>query len=216
MYSTPLQGIPYVEKFSQSNNFANHCQKGGAELFATKIFAKADLIHCITLQHGFCVCVARRIFNGRWILLSIIRRHVSVAYVFSGYSSFMISCPDRTLHNAQYYHVPRDALFEYICVRRVAGYILCSLRIPSIASYSMWSHQFCRALYNVQCAIRTRNCETTVPASIQQMSYRSSALFQEGTGPASFNSNRIDILPAGYIYARLLFLHAATFIASAL
>ena len=47
---------------------------------------------------------------------------------------------------------------------------------------------------NVQCALRTRNCETTVPASIQQMSYRSSAFFQEGMGPASFNSNRVDIL----------------------
>ena len=39
--------------------------------------------------------------------------------------------------------------------------------------------------------------------------------FQEGTGPASFNSNRVDI-PPGYARARLLLLHAATFIASTL
>ena len=37
--------------------------------------------------------------------------------------------------------------------------------------------------------------------------------FQEGTGPASFNSNRVDI-PPGCV--RLLFLYAATFIASTL
>ena len=36
--------------------------------------------------------------------------------------------------------------------------------------------------------------------------------FQEVTGPASFNSNRVDI-PPGYACARLLFLYAATFIA---
>ena len=51
-------------------------------------------------------------------------------------SSFMISCPDRTLHNAQCYHVARDASFEYIYVCGVAGYILCSLRMPNMASYS--------------------------------------------------------------------------------
>ena len=39
--------------------------------------------------------------------------------------------------------------------------------------------------------------------------------FQEGTGPASFNSNRIDI-PPDYVCSRLLFLHAAMFIASTL
>ena len=38
---------------------------------------------------------------------------------------------------------------------------------------------------------------------------------QEGTGPASFNSNNVDIL-SGYARARLLFLYAATFIASTL
>ena len=39
--------------------------------------------------------------------------------------------------------------------------------------------------------------------------------FQEGTGPASFNSNRVDI-PPGHICVRLLFLYAAMFIASTL
>ena len=38
-------------------------------------------------------------------------------------------------------------------------------------------------------------------------------LFQEGTGPASFNSNRVE---PGYARARLLFLYVATFIASTL
>ena len=49
MYSAPLQGIPYVTKSSRLNNFANRYQKGGAEIFATKIFMKAALVHCITL-----------------------------------------------------------------------------------------------------------------------------------------------------------------------
>ena len=34
--------------------------------------------------------------------------------------------------------------------------------------------------------------------------------FQEGTGPASFNINCVDI-PPGYVCMRLLFLHADTF-----
>ena len=37
--------------------------------------------------------------------------------------------------------------------------------------------------------------------------------FQEDTGPASFNSNRIE---SGYAHARLLFLYVATFLASTL
>ena len=41
--------IPYVAKFSRLKNFANRFQKGGAEIFATKIFAKAALIHCVML-----------------------------------------------------------------------------------------------------------------------------------------------------------------------
>ena len=41
--------IPYVAKFSRPKNFANRFQKGGAEIFATKIFAKAALIHCVIL-----------------------------------------------------------------------------------------------------------------------------------------------------------------------
>ena len=41
--------IPYVAKFSRPKNFANRFQKGGAEIFVTKIFAKAALIHCIIL-----------------------------------------------------------------------------------------------------------------------------------------------------------------------
>ena len=41
--------------------------------------------------------------------------------------------------------------------------------------------------------------------------------FQGGTGPASFNSNRVDI-PTAWQHARvrLLFLYAATFIATTL
>ena len=45
----PLQSIPYVAKFSRPKNYANRFQKGGAEIFATKIFAKAALIHCVIL-----------------------------------------------------------------------------------------------------------------------------------------------------------------------
>ena len=41
-------------------------------------------------------------------------------------------------------------------------------------------------------------------------------VYQEGMGPASFNSKRVDILPASYVCARLLFLQAAMFIASTL
>ena len=41
--------IPYIAKFSRPKNFANRFQKGGAEIFATKIFAKAALIHCVIL-----------------------------------------------------------------------------------------------------------------------------------------------------------------------
>ena len=41
--------IPYVAKISRPKNFANRFQKGGAEIFATKIIAKAALIHCVIL-----------------------------------------------------------------------------------------------------------------------------------------------------------------------
>ena len=70
-------------KFLRPNNFANRCQ-GEAE-----IFVKAALIHCITLQHGFCV--ARRIFDGRWIL-SIIHCHVFIVRVFRGYLAVFSKC----------------------------------------------------------------------------------------------------------------------------
>ena len=40
---------PYVAKFSRLKNSANRFHKGGAEIFATKIFTKAALIHCVIL-----------------------------------------------------------------------------------------------------------------------------------------------------------------------
>ena len=44
-----LNVLPYVAKFSRPKNFANRFQKGGAEIFVTKIFVKAALIHCVIL-----------------------------------------------------------------------------------------------------------------------------------------------------------------------
>ena len=116
-----LQYIPYVEKFCESlpKRGGRNIHEGGSDILRNTI--------------TWLLCKAQWIFDSGWILLSIIRHHMSLA----------------------------DS-WQYSFNKRLTGAVRC---------------------------------------------------FQEGTGPASFNSNCLDISP-GYAHARLLFLYAATFIAS--